>query len=113
MEKYNLFVELSLKMCKKDDYADKAKVKTHNLAFKKLFGLQNEMKMEPDGGIETLKMLLSHSDERVRLNAASMCFCNNILTQEAKSVLKKIIDTSLDSTIVFAAQVIIKNSSMI
>ena len=33
---YNLFVELSLQQCTKSDYLDKAKVKVHNKASKKL-----------------------------------------------------------------------------
>ena len=41
---YNLFVELSLQQCAQSDYANKPKVKKHNVASKKLKKLQDEMK---------------------------------------------------------------------
>ena len=40
---YNLFVELSLQQCTKNDYVNKLKVKKHNAASKKLNKLQDEM----------------------------------------------------------------------
>ena len=41
---YNLFIQLSLQQCLKNDYSDKEKVKKHNKATKKLQLIQKEMK---------------------------------------------------------------------
>ena len=42
-EKSDLFIELSLQQCKKDDYADSKKVKMHNKAVEKLSKLKDEI----------------------------------------------------------------------
>ena len=61
----------------KNDYTNKNKLKLHNLVSKKLFKLQNEMQQKVSK--EILYMLLTHEDERVRVNAASLCFHKKIL----------------------------------
>ena len=103
---YNLFVELSLKQCTEQDYADKQIVKTHNAAVSKLALLAAEMK-EIDCA-EILGQLLRHEDDRVRLNAASLCLQNGVLIEEAKLVLSNIISFSTDSTIRFCAQMVLQ-----
>lgn len=55
---YDLFVKLSLQQCTENDYADKAKVRRHNAAFKKLYKLQDETKRNMSE--EALLMLLNH-----------------------------------------------------
>ena len=102
---YKLFVELSLKQCTKDDYADKAKIKMHNIASEKLNQLQVEMKH--DCADEVVCKLLSHEDDRVKINAASLCLRMDTLVDQAMQVLKNIIDNSSDSTMCFAAKMLL------
>lgn len=106
---YNLFVKLCLQQCSKNDYADKAKVETHNAASKQLQQLQNEMK-ESDC-TEVLCKLLSHEDERVRINAASLCLQMGLLIEKASCVLKDIMDSSDDAAMRFSAKIILQNRS--
>ena len=106
---YNLFVELSLQQCTQNDYSDKKKVKAHNAASKKLRELQEEMK-----GCDiaaTLEMLLSHEDERVRVNAAALCLEMKVLFEKAVLTLKNVINSSGDPTILFSAKMILQNIS--
>ena len=106
---YNQFVKLSLQQCSKDDYADKSKVKTHNVASKQLQKLQDEMKKHDCTAI--LCKLLSHEDERVQINAASLCLQIGVFIEKANCVLKNIMDSSDDSTIRFSAKMILQNIS--
>lgn len=106
---YSLFVELSLQQCTKNDYANKLKVTAHNTASKKLKQLQAEMKQ--NNGEEILCMLLSHEDDRVKINAASLCLQMNVHVDQAVFVLKNIIDFSADSTMCFSAKMILQSVS--
>ena len=103
---YNLFVELSLQQCTKNDYANKLKVKKHNEASKKLKKLQDEMKQNISEDV--LYVLLNHEDDRVKVNAASFCLQSEILIDQAVLTLKKIIDVSDDSTICFSAKMLLQ-----
>ena len=103
---YNLFIELSLQQCTKNDYANKLKVKKHNDAFKKLKKLQDEMKQNVNDDV--LYLLLNHEDDRVKVNAASFCLQAEILVDQAILALKKIIDVSDDSTICFSAKMLLQ-----
>ena len=104
---YNLFVELSLQQCTKNDYANKQKVKKHNEASKFLKKLQDEMNKNVDNDV--LYSLLKHEDDRVKINAASFCLHCGILIDHAVLTLRKIIDTSDDSTIRFSAEILLQN----
>ena len=104
---YNEFIKLSLQQCTKNDYTNKAKVKAHNVASKKLQQLQNEMKKIDCAG--TLNMLLFHEDERVKVNAVSLCLQLGINTEKAVHVLENIIATSDDATICFSSKMILKS----
>lgn len=104
---YNMFIELSLQQCTKNDYANKLKVKAHNAASKKLKLLQTEMKQNDSE--EVLCMLLKHKDDRVKVNAASLCLQMNVLVEQAVLVLQKIIDVSADSTICFSAKTLLQS----
>lgn len=106
---YNLFVKLSLQMCSRDDYKDKQKVKAHNAAVKKIQHLQGEMK--DSSNIETFRMLLSHDDDRVRVNAASSCLQMSILVDEARMTLQNIVDFSNDPTVCFSARMLLQSIS--
>ena len=103
---YNLFVQLSLQQCTKNDYANKQKVKKHNEAAKKLNKLQDEMKQNIRE--ETLCMLLNHEDDRVKINAASFCLHSKVLVEQSVLTLKKIIADSDDSTICFSAKMLLQ-----
>ena len=105
-EYYNLFVELSLKQCTKQDYADKHKVKRHNAATRELALLETEMKRFDCTDI--LGQLLFHEDERVKINVASLCLQKGVLINEAKQTLNYIISHSADSTIRFCADMILQ-----
>lgn len=104
---YSLFVELSLRTCTKNDYANKLKVKKHNAALRKLNKLQDELKQNVSE--EILYALLGHEDDRVRVNAASFCLQSKILVEQAVLTLEKIIDVSDDSTICFSAEMLLQN----
>ena len=97
---YNLFINLSLQQCAKNDYSDKQKVEVHNKASKKLRELQTEM--NKIDSTEILFMLLSHEDDRVKINAASLCL---------QMTLKNIVDFSKDSTMRFPAKILLQNIS--
>ena len=102
----NLFVELSLQGCTKNDYANKLKVKKHNAASQKLKKLQNEMKENVSEDI--LYVLLNHEDDRVKINAASFCLQSEILMDQAVLTLKNLIEVSDDSTICFSAKMLLQ-----
>lgn len=82
-----MFVELSLQQCTKNDYANRLKVRAHNAAAKELRQLQAEMKQ--NNSEEILCRLLDHKDNRVKVNAASLCLQMNILVDQVVLVLKK------------------------
>lgn len=103
---YQLFIDLCLQQCTKDDFSDRRKVKVHNLAINKLYKLQSEMKKTDCKGM--LKMLLSHEDDRVRINSAAMCLQDNILVDDAILALRQVVDTSEDSTLSFSAEMLLK-----
>lgn len=104
---YNLFVELSLQQCTKNDYANKLKVKAHNTASKELRQLQDEMKQIDSEKI--LCMLLNHKDDRVKVNAAALCLQMNVLVDNAVLALKKIIDVSNDATMRLSAKMLLQS----
>lgn len=103
---YQLFIDLCLQQCTKDDFADPQKIKAHNLAINKLYKLQSEMKKTDCKGI--LKMLLSHEDDRVRINSAAMCLQESILVDDAILTLRQVVDASNDSILSFSAEMLLK-----
>ena len=103
---YDLFVKLSLQQCTENDYADKAKVRRHNAAFKKLYKLQDETKRNMSE--EALLILLNHEDDRVKVNAASFCLQWGILVGQSVQTLKKAADTSGDRTIRLSAEMLLQ-----
>ena len=105
-EYYDLFVELSLQQCYKSDYANKEKVKIHNSASKKLNKLQEEMKNKLSE--EMLHKLLTHEDDRVKVNAASFCLQSEVLVEQAVLTLKRVINASDDPTLCFTAKMLLK-----
>ena len=103
---YNLFVELSLQQCTKNDYANKLKVKKSNAAAKKIYKLQDEMMQNISKN--ALFMLLNHEDDRVKVNAASFCLHASVLIEQSVLTLKRIIADSDDSTICFSAKMLLQ-----
>ena len=103
---YQLFIDLCLQQCTKDDFADPQQIKAHNLAINKLYKLQSEMKKTDCKGI--LKMLLSHEDDRVRINSAAMCLQESILADDAILTLRQVVNTSKDSILSFSAEMLLK-----
>ncbi len=104
---YNLFVELSLQQCFKDDYLDKHKVTAHNQASSELRSLKDTMCKEDC--TQVLQKLLQHPDARVKINAASLCIQMAILYTEVTLELDKIIKDTNDSSICFAAKMLQKS----
>ena len=88
---YNLFVELSLQQCTKNDYANKLKVKKHNEASKKLKKLQDEMKQNVSEDV--LYLLLYHEDDIFIVYSASGYssnkYCMGMLTLKGDDVMDK------------------------
>ena len=103
---YGLFIKLSLQQCNGNDYADGSKVKLHNVASKKLRRLQEKMKRK--GATDILSKLLLYDDDRVKINAVSLCLEMGILTVQAENVLKDIIKNTGDSTIRLSAKMLLK-----
>lgn len=105
---YDIFVKLSLQQCTKNDYADKLKIKAHNAALKKMQHLKNEMvKFDCT---EILGRLLTFEDDRVKINAASLCLQRGILVDKAVLVLKNIVDSSDDLTMCFSAKIMLSET---
>ncbi len=104
---YNLFVQHCLQQCTKGDYTDKQKVKANNTASKALQQLQAEMQ-EIDS-TEILSKLLSHEDDRVKINAASLCLQMHILVEEAVRTLQNIDDFSNDATMRLSVKMLLQN----
>lgn len=102
---YKLFIKYSIQQCRKDDYDKGKKIKANNVASKKLHQLKLEM-IETNC-TEMLCELLKHEDERVRINAASLCLQKRVIVEEAIVVLKNVIETSDDSTFVFSAKMLL------
>lgn len=106
---YDLFVELSLQQCTKNDYENKLKVKKHNSAAKKLNKLQDEMMQNiSDDTLCVLLNLLNHEEDRVKVNAASFCLYSEVLVEQSILTLEKIIADSDDSTICFSAKMLLQ-----
>ena len=103
---YNLFVQLSLEQCLKDDYTDKAKVRAHNGAMDKMIKLQEEVSQIDCSDL--LCTLLSHQDDRVKVNASSMCLKYNICVDVAVATLKNVMEFSDDGTLSFAAEMLLQ-----
>ena len=99
---YDLFVQLSLQQCSKNDYGDKEKMKAHNKASKKLRQLQEEMKTNDCAGV--LNNLLDYNDDRVRINAAYLCLKMNIHKDKVLQTLKDVVDNTTDPTLAFSAK---------
>ena len=67
MSCYDLYIENCLKLCLQDDYIDRRKLRAHNRAMDTLAKLEAELTAHE------LRQLLTHEDERVRLNGAAAC----------------------------------------
>lgn len=102
-----MFVALFLRQCTRDDYSAKNKVNEHNEASEKLIKLQNEMRHNVSEDI--LKKLLAHSDERVRINSASLCLQINVLPADAVKILSDIAADSEDPTFRLSALMMLRN----
>lgn len=103
---YEKFVQLSMQLCKAEDYAHRGKVRAHNAAMDKL--LQLEVEMITTDCSDDLANLLRHDDERVRLNAAAMCLRHGLMGDAAEQTLSELTKCS-DKTICFAAEMLLKN----
>ena len=57
---------------------------------------------------EILENLLCHEDDRVKINAASLCLEMSVFVEKASLVLKNIIESSEDSTLCFSAKMILQ-----
>ena len=108
-EKIDLFIELSLQQCKKDDYADSKKVKMHNKAVEKLSKLKDEITVIESE--EILKILLLYNDSRVKINAAQFCFEKQVLIEDAINSLNEVVKTEKDTTLNFLAKMLLKNET--
>ena len=103
---YSLFVEYCTMLCRKDDYADKKKVKAHNTAAAKLEGILGELKQ--NDALQVLSELLEHDDDTVKLNAAACCLKASLYCDEATNILKKIARSSDDKALQFSAKMLLK-----
>lgn len=104
---YELFVQLSLQQCVKNDYGNKEKVKAHNVASKKLQKLQKEMKQIDCSDL--LGALLDYEDDRVKVNAAFLCLQMNVHREKVRQTLNEIVNSSEDSTMVFSARMALQS----
>lgn len=102
---YELFVQLSLIYCKKEEYSCSKKVKAHNVAQKKLLKLQDELIKNKNYDI--MLSLLEHEDEHVALNAAMMCLKANVHNRQARLIIERIYTSSKDELLRFSADMIL------
>ncbi|MBQ6585179.1 MAG: hypothetical protein IJH83_00040, partial [Coriobacteriales bacterium] len=72
--------------------------------------LKLEATMRQDDCVEIIRKLFLHQDERVRVQAAGMCIKqNNALKDEAKAVLREVIDSQdADRTVKFSAEMFLE-----
>ena len=103
---YNLFVELTKQLCRKEDYADRRNIKRHNAATDKLFKLRDEMKRANQ--LDLLLELMTHDYDRTRTYAATFCLHLDFHTQEAIAVLEEASHTASDSTVRFSAKMVLR-----
>ena len=101
------FLKLSLQQCTQNDYMDKAKVKKHNTASKKIHKLMDEM--EPITCENIMYILLNHEDDRVKVNAASLCLKSGVFVDQSVLALNKIINVSNDPTLRFSAKLLLQS----
>ena len=104
---YNVIVELSSKLCYKDDYGVKKKVKEHNKAMTKLNRLDQEMN-NPEGK-QVLLELLYHTNDQVILSAAMLCLKLKFNLSDAKKRIAYVRDESSDSIVSFNAEMMLKS----
>ena len=102
---YEKFVQLSMQLCKVEDYAHKCKVRAHNKAMDTLLKLETEM-IKADCS-DDLDKLLRHDDERVRLSAAAMCLRYDLMSGAAEQTLT-VQTMCSDKTIGLAAEMLLK-----
>ena len=106
---YNIIVELSSKLCYKDDYGVKEKVKEHNKAMTKLNRMDQEMN-NPEGK-QILLELLYHKKDHVILSAAMLCLKLKFNLNDAKERSAYVRDESSDSIVSFNAEMMLKSLS--
>jgi len=97
-----LYVENCLKLCLQDDYGDRKKLKAHNKAMDTLAKLETEITAHE------FQRLLTHEDERVRLNAAAACVRRKLCYDEALAALGEIEAHSPDGTLSLAAKMVLR-----
>jgi len=102
MSAYGLYVENCLKLCLQDDYGDRKKLKAHNKAMDTLAKLETEITAHE------FQRLLTHEDERVRLNAAAACVRRKLCYDEALAALGEIEAHSPDGTLSLAAKMVLR-----
>ncbi len=103
-DSYDIFIQLCLQQCKKEDYRDKAKVKAHNASFQALRQMETELAKTDRAPM--LEKLLLHEDDRVKLNAAAMCLRQKILTEKALAILSDLAKESEDETLRLSAKMV-------
>ena len=110
---YSSFVKLSLQQCEKDDYKNKLRVKEHNAASKKLKQLYAEVReLDSDESDKILHRLLLCDDNRVKLNAATLCLQMNVMISEAVEALNSIIKESNDAALCLSAKMVLHNGKI-
>ncbi len=91
MENYKeRIIELALSTNSATDYGDKAKLRRHNAAMKKLYAISLELKEDKQKAAQVYTELLTHPEEKVRYTAAAELIQLDICTKEAYSVMRKI-----------------------
>ena len=105
MSCYDLYIENCLKLCLQDDYIDRRKLRAHNRAMDTLAKLETELTAHE------LRQLLTHEDERVRLNAAAACLRRKLCYDEAVETLREIEAHSSDGTLGLAAKMLLKTKT--
>ena len=105
MSCYDLYIENCLKLCLQDDYIDRRKLRAHNRAMDILAKLEAELTAHE------LRQLLTHEDERVRLNAAAACLRRQLCYDEAVETLREIEARSTDGTLGLAAKMLLKTKT--
>ena len=105
---YELFVKLCEQLCSNETFSSKDSVKAHNSAMKKLIELQKEMREHNGGSLDVFNKLLEHTNDVIKLQAATICLQEDTLREKSIEILKEIQQNSLDSMCRFNAKMVLQ-----
>lgn len=110
----NRYIEEYINLCSKlvydcNECKNKTKIKSHNIAARKLIKLSKEINSDERLSKEVFKELLENKDEVVRLWSSIQCIDNNIYQEKAMELLNNLYKNSKNKIISFEARLKLKD----